>query len=428
MKGIIMLLSPLLLYRPSFYLQHYFDCHRLARENPNEFQRKIHDPIRLLNMLMIWLAIRHAYFAIRRHHIQDRFWDVINSDVMDEVGFDYWSNIFAAALIYKSYQFMNMLYLDNPTAQILDRILILREKKSFYRPYRYNRYSAVNFIVSIIKIWLWFVYYFKINLDFGFISLSITAIEFIWNNFNEFSGLFGYFRLIQCIINRLILFIGLYVFAHVTILMATIGIAYLLTVYIYSWQTDQLLHCDNHHQHRHHNRNNKSSINLRCMLKQFQVRHTKNLERIQTGNIYSRALLIFLLPNIPFNCYLLVFVIFTQTTWIIRFISCSVIIEEFAGIFGIHLLFALANRQFQKSSITFMHILAKKHQHINRHIYIANRLKIINYGQNFHAKNKYGFTYGKLELITMNECVKYLLLYSQLLMFIYVHIVFRRYH
>ncbi|KAH9501242.1 hypothetical protein DERF_012102 [Dermatophagoides farinae] len=192
-----------------------------------------------------------------------------------------------------------MLYLDNPTAQILDRILILRKNRSFYRPYRYNRYFAVNFIVSIIKIWLWFVYYFKINLDFGFISLSITAIEFIWNNFNEFSGLFGYFRLIQCIINRLILFI--------------------------------------------------------------------------------------------------------------------VIIEEFAGIFGIHLLFALANRQFQKSSITFMHILAKKHQHINRHIYIANRLKIINYGQNFHAKNKYGFTYGKLELITMNECVKYLLLYSQLL-------------
>ncbi|KAH7638148.1 hypothetical protein HUG17_9253 [Dermatophagoides farinae] len=365
MKGIILLLSPLLLYRPSFYQQHYFDCHRLARENPNEFQRKIHDPIRLLKVFMIWLAIRHVYFAIRYHHIRDQFWDVINSDMLDELGFDYWSNIFVAALVYQSYQFMNMLYLDNPTAQILDRILILRENRSFYYPYRYNRYFAVDFIVSIIKFWLCFVYLFKISIDLCIISLVGTAIEFIWNNFNEFFGIgfFGYIQLIQCIINRLIFFIGLYVYGHGNILMATIVIAYLMAIYVFCWQTGQLLlHRGNHH------RNNKSSINLWRMLKRFHMRHIKNLKRIQTGNIYSRALLLYLLPNIPFNCYLLIFVVCMKTTWIIRFISCSVITSEIYGIFGVHILFALANRQFQKSSIRFMHILADKHQHFNSHI------------------------------------------------------------
>ncbi|KAH9501244.1 hypothetical protein DERF_012102 [Dermatophagoides farinae] len=425
MVGIIRLLSPLLFYRPSFYIQHYFDCHRLARENPNKFQRKIHDPIRLLNVFMFWLAIRHTYFAIRYHHIRDQLWDVINSDMLGEVGFDYYANIFMVALIYQSYRYLNMLYLDNPTAQILDRVLIMRENRSFYHPYRYKQYVAVNFMVFIIKIWLYSIYIFKINVDLYLISFSVTAIEFIWNNFNEFFGIgfFGYIRLIQCIINRLILFIGLYVYGHATILMGTICIAYLIVVYIFCWQTGQLLHRGNHHH-----RNAKSSINLWRTLKRFHMRHTKNLERIITGNIYSRALLIFLLPNIPFNCYLLVFVVCMQTTWIIRYLAGSVIADQIICIFGIHLLFALANRQFQKSSITFIHILAKKHQHLNRHIDLANRLKLVNYGQNFHTKNKYGFTYGKLELISMNECVKYFLLYSQSLMFIYVHVVFRRYH
>ena len=233
--------------------------------------------------------------------------------------------------------------------------------------------------------------------------MSITAIEFIWNNFNEFFviGFFGYIQLIQCIINRLIFFIGLYVYGHGNILMATIVIAYLMAIYVFCWQTGQLLlHRGNHH------RNNKSSINLWRTLKRFHMRHTKNLERIITGNIYSRALLIFLLPNIPFNCYLLVFVVCMQTTRIIRYLVGSVIAEQIISIFGVHLLFALVNRQFQESSIRFMQILAKQHQHLNCHITIANRLKLVHYGQNFHSKNKYGFTYGKLELITMNECVK----------------------
>ena len=177
-KGIFEILSPLLLYRPATYLQHYFDCQRLAKENPNEFQRKIHDPIRLLKVFMIWLAIRHVYFAIRYHHIRDQFWDVINSDIMEEHGFDYWSNIFVAALIYQSYRYLNMLYLDNPTAQILDRVLIMRENRSFYYPYRYNRYFAVDFVVSTIKICLCLMYYFKINIGKFFTRFSIQIIIF----------------------------------------------------------------------------------------------------------------------------------------------------------------------------------------------------------------------------------------------------------
>ena len=226
--------------------------------------------------------------------------------------------------------------------------------------------------------------------------MSKTAIEYIWNNQNSFFGLgtLGYIRLIQCLIHRFILFIGIYVYGHVNILMATVGIAYLIVVYVFFWQTDQII-----------NRGKKRRVMWR-MLKYFHIRHTKNLERIQTGNVYSKALIIFLLLNIPFNCYLLIFVLCKTITWKIQYLAGSIIAEEIICIFGIHLLFATANRQFQKSSSRFMSILAEQHQHFNSHIDLANRLKIIHYGQNFHSKNKYGFTYGKLELITMNEFLK----------------------
>uniref|UniRef100_A0A6P6Y1P5 Uncharacterized protein LOC113792538 n=1 Tax=Dermatophagoides pteronyssinus TaxID=6956 RepID=A0A6P6Y1P5_DERPT len=125
-------------------------------------------------------------------------------------------------------------------------------------------------------------------------------------------------------------------------------------------------------------------------------------------------------------CYLLIFVVCKTITWKVQYLAGSIIAEQFICIFGIHLFFATANRQFQKPSFRFMSILAEQHQHFNRHIDLANRLKIIHYGQNFHSKNKYGFTYGKLELISMNEFVKYSLLYSQLFMFLYIHIVLRR--
>lgn len=53
-----------------------------------------------------------------------------------------------------------------------------------------------------------------------------------------------------------------------------------------------------------------------------------------------------------------------------------------------------------------MSLLAKQYQHPNRKIVLANRLKINHYGQSFHSKNKFGFKYGKLEIITMNEFLK----------------------
>ena len=116
-----------------------------------------------MNLLMIWLALRHAYFAIRCYHIHDPLWVVINSDLMVENEFDNWANIFITALLIQTTLYLNMLYLNNPTTTILDHILINRENKLFYYPYQYRHYFAVDFIGFKMKIWLYSMYLFKIN-------------------------------------------------------------------------------------------------------------------------------------------------------------------------------------------------------------------------------------------------------------------------
>ncbi|OTF80368.1 hypothetical protein BLA29_014796, partial [Euroglyphus maynei] len=85
---------------------------------------------------------------------------------------------------------------------------------------------------------------------------------------------------------------------------------------------------------------------------------------------------------------------FSAMTWKLQFLASSVMADQIICIFGIHLLFASANRQFQKSISRFMNILAEQqYQHSNLNIDLVNRLKINHYGQIFHSKNKYGFTY-----------------------------------
>ncbi|KAH9501555.1 hypothetical protein DERF_012395, partial [Dermatophagoides farinae] len=72
-------------------------------------------------------------------------------------------------------------------------------------------------------------------------------------------------------------------------------------------------------------------------------------------------------------------------------------------IFGVHLMFAICNNNFQESSTRFLNLLARescRQSHVKN---LSLLLKLSNYGHAYHTENKYGFTYGKLQLISMRE-------------------------
>ena len=83
------------------------------------------------------------------------------------------------------------------------------------------------------------------------------------------------------------------------------------------------------------------------------------------------------------------------------FIIIVLIIQQMLCIFGFHLVFAICNRFFQKSSTKFIQLLPKL---FGKKFPLF--IKLSNYGQAYHTSNKYGFTYGKLELISIREFIK----------------------
>lgn len=241
-----------------------------------------------------------------------------------------------------------------------------------------------------------FVFWLQ-KLDLCIIGFIYTGYRFIVQYWNEFfgQGFFGYLKIIQIIINRMLFSISFFIYAHANILAATTAMEYMIIMNVLCWQTRQFLWNDDYRQ---------LSTNIWRTMSRFQLCQTKNLKRFGLGVIYSKALLIFLAINIPFNCYQLIFLSFRTNNWIIRYFYGSIWFQQVICIFGIHLMFAICNGSFQRPSKQFISLLAINNQKLYE-IDLARQIKINNFGQTFHTKNKYGLTYGNVELVSMMKFV-----------------------
>ncbi|KAH9419899.1 hypothetical protein DERP_001732 [Dermatophagoides pteronyssinus] len=419
LDNVIKMIWPLILNRPIKYIENYLICYRIymtKKQNHELYFQKVKLPVRIMETLFIIMAIRCIYFVKQSQYKNDQTWIMLNGNIIRQNGLDNYANLFIFAMIIQAYLFLRMLYYNNPCANLLDCVLIGKKKQVFFRPYRYRTYLAIDFVEFVIKIWLYAIYYFVIYIELCMIGFSLTAYQFIAEHSNEFfnHGLFGYLLIVQIIINRLLFSVCFIFYAHVSIMMATTVLAFILIIVIQCWQTRQFLFKVYNFR--------QSSIHIYCTLSKFQKCHTKNLERFNLRTIYSKALSIFLIFNIPFNCYLLIFLIFRTNNWIIRYYYGSVCLQQIICMFGIHLMFAMCSNSFQKTSKRFISLLAINRKKIHL-ISIGQQLKINNYGQCFHTKNKYGLTYASNQLVSMMGFVKYLLLYSQAFMFIYTQMI-----
>nr|XP_027196081.1 uncharacterized protein LOC113790592 [Dermatophagoides pteronyssinus] len=412
---------PLLMNHPLAYFEHYFICYRIVgirEQNQKQFQQIVRDPLRMMYIIMGFFALRLIYFTYSTKYSNDQTWIILNGNIIHQNGLDNYANLFVVLLIIQSIIYLNMLYYNNPNANLLDRVLIRKQKRVFFRPYHYRKYSAVDFVEFTMKTWLHLLYYFIIYVDLCILASFWSAYRFIVQNRNEFfnQGFFGYLRIVQVFLNRISFSLSFIIYAHANAMMATTAMAFMVILTVLCWQTRQFLL---------HNDKGQLSNHIWHTLSRFQTCHTKNLKRFGLGSIYSRALLIFLAINIPFNCYQLIFLTYRTDNWKIRYFCGSIWFQQVICIFGIHLMFAMCNDSFQKSSKRFISLLAINHRKFHQ-IDFGRQLKITNYGESFHTKNKYGLTYGNVELVSMMEFVKFSLLYSQALMFIYSRMIDRR--
>ena len=159
------MIRPLFMNRPLAYLGHYFNCYRIVgirEQNQKIFRQFVRDPLRMMFIIMGFFALRLIYFAYSAEHSNDLIWIILNGNIIRQNGLDNYANLFVALLIIQSIIYLNMLYYNNPNTDLMDRVLIRKQKRVFFRPYQYRKYSAVDFVEFTMKTWLHLLYYFII--------------------------------------------------------------------------------------------------------------------------------------------------------------------------------------------------------------------------------------------------------------------------
>ncbi|KAH7638116.1 hypothetical protein HUG17_9221 [Dermatophagoides farinae] len=326
--------------------------------------------------------------------------------------------LFIIMFVIQIQYYLHRLYYRNQTVSILNAVLFQQDRQQFHPPYRYRTRMAGKVAKDIAMMAIKMVNLFMFITILIIISMELLLVKFILENLNYFFAIFN--RNILVSLNHamwlmlMTFFWKLYEFFHVIYaqccaLFALCLLPYLMIFLINVWQTKQLLV-------------NLSRVSIFQRLKRFQHFNTYNLKLIQWGNVYCETVTVFIFVNVSINCYIILFIMSGRSDLVYSLVLSTFACQQIVCIFGVHLLFAICNQNFHESSTRFLNLLARESSGQSRMKNLSLLLKLSNYGHAYHTENKYGFTYGKLQLISMREFVMFLLLYCQFVMFFFEYI------
>ena len=402
---IIRMISPLLRNHRSFeYLQIYFQQYRIVENHhscPKLYQQCVRDPLCLIS-LMFFLTSLNLLYNCHFGLLNDRLWvenhmDIIAASNMSKAA--YW---LAALMMIRCISNVYFLYYNNPTVHHIKSILIDQRKHCFQWPFYYRSKLIMDYINNFAYSVLTIGSSFFITILLFMILMYFIALKFVADNVNYFHletiGSIEYGKLFVLLFNALLMQTASYFYAHFEILAASCMQIYLKIFDIHVSQAEQALF-----QLKKRSKRNDFIFITNCLLK-FQNLCTKNLKYIHLANhIYGRLFLLFMISQIPFNCYLAIFLTKGEHKWIFSYFYATLYIQQIACIFGVHYQLVQHNRRFNYSATRFIHIMARTRFY---RVNLCRKLKLTNFAQAFHTINRYGFSYGKIELITMNEFIK----------------------
>ncbi|OTF83047.1 hypothetical protein BLA29_008996 [Euroglyphus maynei] len=140
-------------------------------------------------------------------------------------------------------------------------------------------------------------------------------------------------------------------------------------------------------------------------LSQFIVAHTGAVNVIAKFNrTYSWCGTAYLLSNIPYNVFLVMSMLFhhSEETMLEILILSLMALQQFIGIFGVHFILTLIPKRIHRNGIQRLISLNARAQFRSP----ITHIKVINYIEKFHCKNRYGVHYYKLNIVTLNTFIK----------------------
>ncbi|XP_075680551.1 uncharacterized protein LOC142646194 [Dermatophagoides pteronyssinus] len=407
------MIRPMIMIQPIEYIKIY--CHHyiifLDRSiRYNEFNHQIRKPIQAIHLLMIIWGSKCLYYSVYSGN-RDKIWRGCNLDIIGMISLDPMANIFCVGFSIQISIYIHMLYYwkNQMVRSILEPTFVQKQTNIFHH-HKYRHYNAIDYVwkqakllIGTLLLFVWIIY-------FACLLFTIIAIKLMIENFDYFTkNINGYIRLLQLWSNTIVMQCCYFIYGHANILISSICQTSLIILNMKIWQSEQFL-----------NSNYNDKIDFKYKLSRFQETHIKNLKHTEYINeISGPSLLIFLFINMPSNCYLIIFLLDNNIDdWIHNTCILILCLQQIICILCFHLAFAISNQHYHRPSKSFLSLLIRWRLSSSSFKCLRYRLKSSYYIQAFHTDNRYGFTYGKLELISMMEFVKYMLLYSQLLMFV----------
>ena len=122
---------------------------------------------------------------------------------------------------------------------------------------------------------------------------------------------------------------------------------------------------------------------------------------VLANRMYSRWFTAFLIINCPFNCALITALVASHHTLYTTFLVAATAAQQFIAIFGVHLVIAMLNSRFHKTSKLFIRLYMRCQPQKKKKKKTISGIRIANFIHAFHTDRKYGITYYKMGLISM---------------------------
>ena len=131
---------------------------------------------------------------------------------------------------------------------------------------------------------------------------------------------------------------------------------------------------------------------------------SESLQYISVANsTYGRGLFFYLVTNCPLSCIFVVVMFDDTLNSMISFLILLYVLNQFIGLFGIHILVVTLNANIHKTSKRMIHLSIHDRKFFK---FSRMKLKVHNYNVAFHTSKKYGITYSSFGLISFSSFAK----------------------
>lgn len=289
----------------------------------------------------------------------------------------------------------------NKILLLIESVIINQDASFFKNPIYKEKNVCIymkNFSLKLLNILQGFIHFINIFV----VTTQIVSMHLLFEyDPHIYKSVKGIGLIILLEFRLLLLDITLYLFAHSHILLACM---WTISLKIFTIKLDLLKRPPSQRQ--------LGSISY--YLDNFRVEFTKTLLLIIDANqMFSVIMALFLLVNCPLNCLLVCLLILGKIpAQKVTFVG-PVSIERFVFLMFLHFRIASVNKRIHAPSKQFIRLSL-----YNKYCKIKYRIKLDNFIHSIHTRKKMGFTYYSVGLISMMAFTRYLILYSELVMFL----------